>query len=114
MLKTLIDNEVERFARLGYESIVSTEDIILSSSKELAKSIGNDTYIVTGFISDDDIVTGANPNISVVSATDAICGSMNRLFGTSMNKVMRQYMIIKSSQESSFAVSCVKITPKIA
>ena len=103
MLKTLIDNEVERFKRLGYDSIVSTEE-----------SIGNDTYIVTGFISDDDIVTGSNPLVSVVSATDSICGKMTRLVGSTVNKVMRQYIVIKSSQECMMALSCVKITPKIA
>ena len=113
MLKTLIDNEVERFKRLGYDSIVSTEDVLLSG-KELAKSIANDTYIVTGFISDDDIVTGSNPLVSVVSATDSICGKMTRLVGSTVNKVMRQYIVIKSSQECMMALSCVKITPKIA
>lgn len=113
MLKTLIDNEVERFKRLGYDSIVSTEDVLISG-KELAKSIGNDTYIVTGFISDDDIVTGSNPLVSVVSATDSICGKITRLVGSTVNKVMRQYIVIKSSQECMMALSCVKITPKIA
>lgn len=113
MLKTLVDNEVERFKRLGYDSIVSTEDVLLSG-KELAKSIGNDTCIVTGFISDDDIVTGSNPLVSVVSATDSICGKMTRLVGSTVNKVMRQYIVIKSSQECMMALSCVKITPKIA
>lgn len=113
MLKTLIDKEIDRFTQLGYESIVSTEDILLNGN-ELSKPIGNDTYIVTGFISDDDIVTGSNPLVSVVSATDSICGKMTRLVGTTVNKVMRQYIIIRSSQQCMMALSCIKITPKIA
>lgn len=118
MLKTLIDTECKRLADLGFGSVVSTEEISFSGS-DFTKSLGNDTFIVTGIVIDEDSIQGDNERVSISSATDAISASIFnfRDFGTSLFKVMRQYIDVHRHSASSgfgmMSVQGVKITPII-
>lgn len=117
MLKTLIDTELQRLAKLGFDGVVSTEEYSFSGS-DFTKSLGNDTFIITGIVVDEDSIQGDNERISIVSATDSITSNVSafRDFGKSIHKVMRQYLDIhRSSSADGFGLMTVhgiKITPK--
>lgn len=116
MLKTLIDTECQRLAKQGFDFVVSSEEISFSGA-EFTKSLGNDTFILTGIVVDEDSIQGDNERFSIASATDAISASIVNIkdFGTSMYKVMRQYLDIhRYSSSEGFGmmmVNGIKITP---
>lgn len=118
MLQTLIEIEKQRLANLGYDAVVSTEEYSFSDMN-FTKSLGNDTFILTGIVVDEDSVQGDNERISIASATDAISCSISnfRDFGTSVHKVMRQYVDIHrysaSDDGQMMSVQGIKITPKL-
>lgn len=112
MIKTLIDIEKERFARLGYDAIVSNEDIQVTDT-ERCVNIGNDTIIITGFVFDADTTCGEDERVSVVSPSDTICDTASNLsaFGISRFKVMRDYIIIKRLNSTALEDCSHQIIP---
>lgn len=96
MIRTLIDIEKQRYARHGFGTIVSNEDISIIDTEKCV-TLGNDTIIITGFIFDQDTNCGENERISVVSPTDSICDTSSNLasYGAGRLKVMKDYMIVK-------------------
>lgn len=119
MLQTLIDIERERFARMGYDSVVTTDEIMIDTPC-FTKSLGNDTLIITGIVMSEDDVQGENSRISITSANDAITSSTFNFssFGTSILKTMRQYLDVcrfSTAENQSFVMTlqAIKITPKL-
>lgn len=119
MLQTLIDIERERFAKIGFDSVVTTEEIMIDTP-QFTKSIGNDTVIITGLLYDADSVQGENPRICITSANDSLCASVFNFgsYGTSVLKTMRQYLEVcrfstAENQVFTMSLQVVKITPKL-
>lgn len=120
MLQTLIRIERERFAKMGYDSVVTTEEIVIDNNPNFTKSLGNDTVIVTGLLYDSDSVQGENPRICITSANDALCASVFNFasYGTSVLKTMRQYLEVcryskTYNEDFTMTLQVVKITPKL-
>lgn len=119
MLQTLIDIERERFAKMGFDSVVTTEEIMIDTP-QFTKSLGNDTVIITGLVNDADSVYGENPRICITSANDSLCASVFNFasYGTSIMKTMRQYLEVcrfstAENQLFTMSLQVVKITPKL-
>lgn len=129
MIKTLIDIEKERFAKLGYDSVVSVEDIAIVDT-ERCVPLGNDTIIITGFVFDADTTCGENERVTIVSPSDSISDIASKVasFGAGRLKTMRDYMIVKrlnsvslddiaegklcAGTQSPLTINFVRISPK--
>jgi hypothetical protein len=115
MLRLIIEREVARQKRNGFDSIVTTESIDVFG-KEKTFSLGSDVAIITGVTFDDDMQTFDDLRLSISSATDCVSGSMKSVAssGTSIYKVMRQYLSVRKDSDtaSPLTVHFVKITPK--
>lgn len=115
MLKTVIEQEVNRLRSMGYDSIVTTDEIVMSGKKKTV-SLGGDACIVTSIFFDEDMMTN-NDVVSIVSANDCIFGPVDRIasMGNNLHKVMRQYIKIKKTTDDyrDVVVNVVKICPRI-
>lgn len=114
MIKTLIEREVDRLDKKGYDAVVVTDEILMHGKKKVSL-LGCDSAIVTGVYFDDDQMTN-NEQITISSATSCICGSADKVasMGVNINKVMRQYISISRSTNDSrpIVVNIIKISPK--
>jgi hypothetical protein len=124
MLQKIIDLEQKRLKDLGFDSIVSTETLVVNESLVL-KNIGNDTCIMTGIrISNVDMLNNQH-NVMLVSSTDSV--QLNQqdfaALGTSIFKVLKDFIIVRTTDENEFTadvpipefwIEFVKITPLVA
>lgn len=119
MLQTLIQLEQERFAKLGYGSVVTMDEITVFDN-HCVIPVGNDSIIITKFVFDEDSVYGDNPRISLCSPAATINGTVRNLsnFGAGTFKVMRDYITINRWSKSTgdsvtlpLSIQVVRISP---
>ncbi len=114
MLKTLIDKEIERLSGLGFDCIVSEEDITIDKAfYQLA--LGNDSYILKGiYVSATDIVENRT-KVSIISATNSLSGTQQEISAKGIHRLLHEYIIIKtqgiSSEVSPYSLQFVKLSP---
>lgn len=115
MIKTLIDREVARLKKQGYDAIIET-DAVTIAEQEKTISLGDDTAIITAVTFDEDMAQFDKLRLTITSATDCISGSMKDVASsaTSIYKIMRQYLIISRESDSAtdMTVHFIRIIPK--
>lgn len=118
ILDTIIDIERKRYERLGYDVVVTDDEIFINDS-DFTMHLGNDILIIKGFVFDEDVVFGDNVRISVSSATDALSASTKNLSSFNSYKVMKQYLNVKRWSDSDenegvlpYSINAVRISPR--
>jgi hypothetical protein len=103
MIDEIIKIEREKLRLLGYDSIVGTHNIFVSSAA-VSHNIGNDIYLLVGIhLSGDDVVSNRNI-VSIISASNAIDFKQQEIntLGITINKTFRNYLTIRTRDESGY------------
>lgn len=123
MIDRLVKLEQDRLATIGYQSIVTPVELVVTKPTECF-IISNDTYLLSGIrVSQSDLV-GTDSRIQIISPTGVISGTARQIstLGTSTNVLFKQNIVVKvcnadgeflpDASVMPFSLFFIKISPQ--
>ncbi len=103
MISRLIALEQQRFAAMGYATVVSPISVRVSEARKIV-SLSNDTYILTGIRMSNAAAQSDNHNVSISSPTEGLEATEQQIaqMGNAVLKLFREHIIIKTTVGDKF------------
>ncbi|MCQ2607745.1 MAG: hypothetical protein MJ197_03560 [Bacteroidales bacterium] len=116
MISRIVQEEEERWHRMGFDTVATPMSITVSEALNVYQ-LGNESYILTGIrIGNNDLMSD-DTELELISPTESVQCTQRELsqFGTSIIKLFKNYLIIKTRTKHdnipSYRLDFIKITP---